>query len=521
MEPCLPIDLIMNPLHIHRFFRILFVCHRFGLTQYAAQMGLLPGWMRYLSNKRQFDLPLNTRLRLALESLGPIFVKFGQMLSTRRDLVDDALANELAKLQDQVPAVSALVIRQLVEKTYGCSINTLFAEFDDTACASASIAQVHKAKLHNGDCVAVKILRPNIKKTICSDIALLNTAAWLVEKVYKDGPRMRPQQVVDEFAKIISHEQNLLREAGNASLLRRHFVDAKELIVPEVYWDYCKKNIMVMQWMAGLPILPKKQLEAAGVDVSKLAELGVSIFFKQIFRDGFFHADMHPGNMLVTEDGRYIALDFGIVGTLTDENRRYLAENFMGFFKRDYHRIALAHIEAGWAPSDTPIDEFEAAIRTVCEPVFDRPLSQISFGHFLIQVFDLSREFNIAIQPQLVLLQKTLLQVEGLGRQLEPNLDLWKTAKPYLQSWMFEQLGFKSFWQSFQREAPKWGSLLPQLPRLVHEHLSGESINKIHAKIEKQNRKSTTLLKTVVLLLLVMVIIQFAFLAVFIWEQFI
>lgn len=458
---------------VGRLSKIVWVTYRFGLTeyitQYMNQSQRTPPWWVRLIPQRHFDTPLPVRLRLALESLGPIFIKFGQMLSTRRDIISDELSIELCKLQDQVPPFPEEDVRTILQSAYGEDISAVFPEFDMLPVASASIAQVHAARLNSGEKVAVKLLRPNMKATIENDLALLDTAASVVERVWPDGKRVHPREVVAEAAKVIRREQDLRLEAGNASVLRRHFADETELLVPEVFWDHCRSNVLVMTWMQGLPIAPVSGLVSAGVDVPKLAALGVKIFFEQVFRDGFFHADMHPGNMMIAPDGRYIALDFGIVGTLSDQTKRYLAENLIGFFHRDYRRVAEAHIEAGWAPEDTPVEDFEAAIRSICEPIFDRPLSQISFGRFLLQLFQVSKEFNIEVQPELVLLQKTLLQVEGLGRQLAPDLDLWATAKPFLEKWMSQQVGVRSLIDSVKRESVYWGRLMPQLPRLMHQ----------------------------------------------------
>ncbi|MDO8926879.1 MAG: ubiquinone biosynthesis regulatory protein kinase UbiB [Sideroxyarcus sp.] len=461
-----------------RFFRLLniiFVVLRFGLDEFLLAHERTSWLLRPLNMLlffRNTARPRAERLRLALETLGPIFVKFGQMLSTRRDLIPTDIADELAKLQDRVPPFASAQAVALLEEAYGKPLHDVFAEFDEIPVASASVAQVHFATLPDGRKAAVKILRPGISRIIAHDVALLDICAGLMERWWEDGKRLKPKLVVAEFEKYLHDELDLMREAANCSQLRRNFADAKLLLVPEVYWDWCSETVMVMERMHGLPIGNVPGLRAAGVDLSKLAANGVEIFYTQVFRDGFFHADMHPGNILVTRDGRYVAMDFGIVGTLTDTDKNYLAQNFIAFFNRDYKRVAELHIESGWAPADTRVDEFEAAIRSVCEPIFDKPLRDVSFGKVLLRLFQTSRRFGIQIQPQLVLLQKTLLNVEGLGLQLDPELDLWKTAKPWLERWMSEQVGWRGFIKALRTEAPRYANLLPQLPRLLHERLN-------------------------------------------------
>jgi ubiquinone biosynthesis protein len=428
---------------------------------------------------RDLSAPRAVRLRQALEDLGPIFVKFGQLLSTRRDILPLDIADELAKLQDRVPPFpSGLAIAEL-EKAYGKPVDQVFASFDREPVASASVAQVHFAVLHEKDGgreVAVKILRPGIQPVIEHDIALLQVAASLLETLWADGRRLKPREVVAEFDKYLHYELDLMREAANCSQLRRNFEGSDLLMLPEVHWDWCSTSVMVMQRMHGTTISQIAELREKGVDIPRLARAGVEIFFTQVFRDGFFHADMHPGNIFVATEGprkgSYIALDFGIVGTLSDVDKNYLAQNFLAFFKRDYKRVAEAHIESGWAPKETRVDEFEAAIRSVCEPFFDRPLKEISLGRVLLRLFQTSRQFNVEVQPQLVLLQKTLLNVEGLGRELDPDLDLWQTALPFLERWMNEQLGWLALENNIKREASNWATLLPALPRLVHQALT-------------------------------------------------
>jgi len=468
-----------------RLARILSVGLRFGLEEFfLGHERVRP--LRWLVRATLFWRPLTeprgVRLRRALEALGPIFVKFGQMLSTRRDLVPLDIADELAQLQDRVPPFPSNQAIATLEAAYKRPLAEVFAEFDATPVASASVAQVHFARLHDGTAVAVKVLRPAIAPVIAHDVSLLYAAAGLIEKLFADGRRLRPREVVAEFEKHLEDELDLMREAANCSQLRRNFKDSPLLLVPEVYWDYCDHDVMVMDRMDGIPVSQIERLRESGVDIPKLAATGVEIFFTQVFRDGFFHADMHPGNILVRPGSeQYIALDFGIMGTLTEVDKQYLARNFLAFFRRDYKAVALAHLESGWVPADTRIDELEAAVRAVCEPVFDRPLKEISFGRVLLQLFQASRRFNVEIQPQLVLLQKTLLNIEGLGRQLDPELDLWKTAKPFLERWMNEQMGWRALVKNLQTEAPKWAALLPQLPRLAHQALNENRLAQLEA----------------------------------------
>ena len=506
-------------LRLFRLIRIIYVVLRFGLDEFilahkSTRWLLLP--LKLILFTRNTSAPRGVRLRLALESLGPIFVKFGQMLSTRRDLMPTDIADELAKLQDQVPAFPSDQAIALIEKEYGKNLLEVFASFDATPIASASVAQVHFAELHDGRNVAVKILRPGIAPIIKHDIALLDTGAMLLENFWADGKRLKPREVVAEFNKYLHDELDLMREAASASELRRNFPDSKLLIVPEMYWDCCTTNVLVMERMSGIPISQIDALKSAGINLSKLASNGVEIFYTQVFRDGFFHADMHPGNIMVAPDGRYIALDFGIMGTLTDVDKNYLAHNFIAFFNRDYKRVAELHIESGWAPAHTRVDELEAAIRSVCEPIFDRPLSEVSFGRVLLKLFQTSRRFGIEIQPQLVLLQKTLLNIEGLGLQLDPNLDLWKTAKPWLERWMSEQVGWRGFIKALKTEAPRYATLIPQIPRLLHQQLASHNIDHIEAGFKLMLAQQTTrnyLLAAGVSLLAVLVLLA-AFIAI-------
>ena len=423
------------------------------------------------------------RLREALETLGPIFVKFGQVLSTRRDLLPVDIADELAKLQDQVPPFDGALATAEVERSLGTSLGKVFGRFEQEAVASASVAQVHLAVLKSGVEVAVKVLRPGVEQAIAQDVKLLETAAWLMELLWADGRRLKPREVVAEFARHLEDELDLVREAANASLLRRNFADSPLLAVPAVHWEYCSRRVMVMERMHGTPVSQVDALRDKGLDIPALARSGVEIFFTQVFRDGFFHADMHPGNILVSADGRYVALDFGIMGTLTERDKSYLAQNFLAFFNRDYRRVAQAHLDAGWVPAGTRLDDFESAIRAVCEPIFDRPLREIYFGKLLLRLFQTSRRFGVEIQPQLVMLQKTLLNIEGLGRELDPDLDLWQTAKPFLERWMSEQIGWRGLARTLRREAPFWAQTLPALPRLVHRLLAEDRLGGMQASL--------------------------------------
>ncbi len=461
-------------MRVLRLFKILSVFVTYGLDEFVfahPSTTTARSFTRSLLFWRRFDAPRAIRLRRALETLGPIFVKFGQALSTRRDLIPLDIADELARLQDQVPPFPGEQAQAMLEHIYGKPLDQVFASFDVTPVASASVAQVHFAELQNGQEAAVKILRPNVDRAIARDVALLYTLARLLERLFSEMRRLRPVEVVAEFEKHLHEELDLMVEASNASQLRRNFSDRRLLIIPEVFWDYCDTRVMVMERMKGTPMSQVDVLRSKGVDIPKLARDGVEIFFTQVFRDGFFHADMHPGNIQVADDGRYVGLDFGIIGTLNARDKNYLAQNFLAFFRRDYHRVATAHIEAGWVPADTRSDEFESAIRSVCEPIFDKPLREISFGKVLLRLFQVSRRFNMEIQPQLVMLQKTLLNVEGLGRDLDPDLDLWKTAKPFLERWMSEQVGWRGLVRAVRQEGGQWVTLVPELPRLVHRAL--------------------------------------------------
>lgn len=498
---------------IRRFLRLLKIATvvlRHGLDHLAVSELGAPRLARFIDGVvfwRDLSSPRGMRLRLALEELGPIFVKFGQVLSTRRDLLPPDVADELARLQDRVPPFPSDLAIEQIRRSLGAHPDQLFASFEREPVASASIAQVHFATLHDGTEVAVKVLRPGVRRSIDEDIELLRIAAGWVERWWADGKRLKPQAVVAEFDKYLHDELDLMREAANASQLRRNFANSTLLMIPEMIWDHCSESVIVMERMHGIPISQTARLLAEGVDLKKLSRDGVEIFFTQVFRDGFFHADMHPGNILVSVApqtfGRYIALDFGIVGTLTDFDKDYLSQNFLAFFRRDYKRVAEAHIESGWAPSETRVDELEAAVRACCEPIFDRPLRDISFGQVLLRLFQTSRRFNVEVQPQLVLLQKTLLNIEGLGRQLDPDLDLWKTAKPHLERWMKDQVGWRGLMDRLRAEAPRYSQLIPQLPRLVHQVLTreledGARQEQTLQKLLREQRRTNQLLSTVI-----------------------
>ncbi|MCP5149349.1 MAG: ubiquinone biosynthesis regulatory protein kinase UbiB [Ectothiorhodospiraceae bacterium] len=424
---------------------------------------------------RRAQPPRAVRLRRALEELGPIFVKFGQIMSTRRDLLPEDIADELAELQDRVHPFPGEQARAMVETALGKPVSELFAHFDEVPLASASIAQVHSARLLDGREVVVKVVRPGIEAIIRRDLSLLYLVAELAERYWSEGRRLRPVESVGEYERTILDELDLMREAASASQLRRNFEGSALLYVPEIHWDYTRPRVMVMERVSGIAISDVARLRAAGVDLKVLAERGVEIFFTQVMRHNFFHADMHPGNIFVARDNpaapRYIAIDFGIMGSLAPADQRYLAENFLAFFNRDYRRVAELHVASGWVPRGTRVNEFEAAIRSVCEPIFERPLKDISFGGLLLRLFQTARRFHMEVQPQLLLLQKTLLNVEGLGRQLYPELDLWSTAKPFLERWMSEQLGSRALLRELRYQAPRWGETLPALPGLAHEVL--------------------------------------------------
>lgn len=499
-----------------RMFRgvfIVWVVLRHGLDVLLLESVNHTG-LRFLSKLvsvgRTLKAPRSQRIREALEQLGPIFVKLGQVLSTRRDLLPLDIADELAKLQDRVPPFSSDIAVAAVERALGKPIDQIFVSFDRTPIASASIAQVHFAVLRDRNGlqreVAVKVLRPDMLLAIDKDLSLMRWMARWLERLSADGRRLKPREVVAEFDKYLHDELDLVREASSAAQLRRNMEGLNLVLIPEMLWDYCTTNVLVMERMHGVPISQVDRLRTAGVNISKLARDGVTLFFTQVFRDGFFHADMHPGNIQVSLDpqtfGRVISLDFGIVGTLTSVDKEYLAQNFVAFFRRDYKRVAELHLESGWVPAATRVDELEAAVRAVCEPYFDRPLKEISLGLVLLRLFQTSRRFQVEIQPQLVLLQKTLLNVEGLGRQLDPELDLWATAKPFLEQWMLKQVGPQRLWSELKAQAPRYAKLLPELPLLIHAYLKGggsdSQTKELLAKLLAEQQKTNRVLRAVI-----------------------
>ena len=496
-----------------RFFRawaIVWVVLRYGLDELVLSSFQHP-WLsrlrRIVTFGRKLDAPRGQRLRQALEELGPIFVKFGQVLSTRRDLLPPDVAEELAKLQDRVPPFDSQIAVDTIEKSFRKPLDQIFLSFERQPVASASIAQVHFATIRGRDGgereVAVKVVRPGMKRVIDKDLALMHMMAGWVEKLSADGKRLKPREVVAEFDTYLNDELDLVREASNAAQLRRNMAGLDLLLVPEIFWDFCHTDVMVMERMHGVPISQVDKLREAGVDIPKLARDGVTIFFTQVFRDGFFHADMHPGNIMVSlapeTFGRYISLDFGIVGALTEFDKEYLAQNFTAFFRRDYKRVAELHIESGWVPANTRVEALEAAIRSVCEPYFDRPLAEISLGMVLMRLFQTSRRFQVEIQPQLVLLQKTLLNIEGLGRQLDPNLDLWSTAKPFLEKWMLDQMGPQRLWSELKAQAPRYAKILPDLPRLLSDYLQHKDAGQtqLTQALLQEQRRTNRLLQSV------------------------
>lgn len=429
---------------------------------------------RWLSKETR-ELPRGQRLRLALEELGPVFVKLGQMLSTRRDLLPDDIGDELALLQDQVPPFSDEHARETIEAALGDTVENLFAEFEVSPMASASVAQVHGAVLKDGSSVVVKVLRPGIDKMIHRDVSLMYMLADMAALTLPDGKRLRPRDVVVEYDHTIHNELNLVNEASNAVVFKANFEESDLLYIPEIHWDFTRSNVLVMERISGIPIRDIDAMSAIGMDMKKLAEHAVEIFYTQLFTHNFFHADMHPGNIFVSPDNpaypKFLSVDFGIVGSLTDEDLNYLGENMLAFFNSDFRRVAQLHVDSGWVPPDTRVNEFEAAIRSVCGPIFEKPLAEISFGNVLLQLFQTARRFEMEVQPQLVLLQKTLLNIEGLGRTLYPELDLWKTAKPHLEKWVLDRRGPKAIAHRFIEEAPKVLDAMPYMPMLVHDYL--------------------------------------------------
>ncbi len=493
-----------------RFYQIQKTLLQYGLDElvppawqpwYARLLRRSAFWLR----NRYPDQPVEVRLRLALQSLGPVWVKFGQMLSTRRDLLPGPIANELALLQDKVAPFPGAQAQQIIEQALELNnITECFSQFDQQPLASASIAQVHAAVLLEADGtqtdVVIKVIRPNIRRQIVADLELMASVADIATRFLPDGKRLRPREVVAEYRKTILDELDLQREAANAIQLRRNFEGSDSLYIPYVYSDFSRHNVMVMERIYGIPVSDIAALNAQGTDMELLAKRGVEVFFTQVFRDSFFHADMHPGNIFVSREHphnpKYIGIDCGIVGTLNSEDKRYLAENFVAFFNRDYRKVAQLHIDSGWVPANTSVEEFESAIRTVCEPIFQKPLAEISFGHVLLHLFNTARRFNMQVQPQLVLLQKTLLYIEGLGRQLYPQLDLWKTAKPFLEDWVKQQVGLPAIWRQIRENLPYWAEKLPQMPTLVHRYLEQgprqqAQLQAVLQQLQQQNRQNT------------------------------
>jgi len=482
--------ILMRLIHInwvmmyHGLDEIVLKTHLFRPIRYLAVFS--PNfWLRKPSE------PRGVRIRKTLEDLGPIYIKFGQALSTRKDILPDDIADELVKLQDKVPPFSNDQARQVIEQQLGQTVSEAFAEFEPSPLASASVAQVHTATLHSGEKVVVKVLRPNIENRIHSDVGLLYELARLAEKFWEDARRLRALEVVAEFEKTILDELDLVREAANATKLRSNFENSDALYVPEIHWQFTRKKVLVMERIYGIPVGEIEQLKQQNANFKLLAERGVEIFFTQVFRDNFFHADMHPGNIFVDLPDKYIAVDFGIVGTLSLSDQRYLAENFLAFFNRDYRRVAEMHIESGWVPSGTRIEDFESAIRSVCEPIFDKPLKDISFGLLLLRLFQTARRFDMVVQPQLILLQKTLLNIEGLGRQLYPDLDLWQTAKPFLENWFHERLGPKAKIKQMVKQFPEIAEKFPEVPTLIFQAL--DSVTHTKQQLENQNKEISQL----------------------------
>lgn len=503
--------------NIRHLFRIARVIRRYGLDEVLAKVDSLKRFtflfkLLPVDRKDVEDLPRGQRFRLALEELGPVFVKFGQALSTRPDMLPPDIAKELTKLQDQVPPFDAKQSVALIEKAYGEPVSERFASFDPEPIASASVAQVHYATLKTGEDIIIKVIRPDILPVIERDIALLYKLAELANRFWAEAGRLHLDEIVHDYDNTIHDELDLMREAANASQLRVNFLNSDLIYVPQVYWDHCQTNVMAMERIDGIPIRDVDAIVEAGIDLKKLGHAGVEIFFTQAFRDGFFHADMHPGNIFVGKNGQYRAVDFGIMGSLSDSDKRYLAENLLAFFNRDYKMVADSHIRAGWVPADTRATDFEAAIRTVCEPIFARPIKEISFGKFLMSLFRTAQRFNMPLQPQLVLLQKTLLNIEGLGRTLYPDLDLWETAKPFLERWMRDQIGPKAAIRTIKQEMPKLFTMMPELPGMTHElmrrmrdeqltlNTQSEQIEKLQIQLAKNALRQNSLLLGAILL---------------------
>ena len=476
---------------VFRMIAIQRVLVKYGLDDIITEMHLLRPlrFLFYLApRRRDKSAPTGERIRLALEELGPIFVKFGQAISTRRDLLPPDIADELAKLQDAVPPFPVEQAVAIIEGAYGESVDTVFERFDKEPLAAASIAQVHTAKLAAGHEVIVKVLRPGVQEQIESDLAVLRVLAGLADRYWEHGKRLRPLEIVDEYEHTILDELDLMREAANTAQLKRNFQGSDMLYVPDVFWDYCRPEVLVQERIYGTPISDMDALHEAGTNIQVLAENGVEIFFTQVFRHNFFHADMHPGNIFViTEDPerpKYAAVDFGIVGTLSPEDQRYLAENFLAFFDRDYHRIAKLHLDSGWVPAGTRVDQLETAIRTVCEPIFNKPLAEISFARLLMRLFRVAQRFDVEIQPQMILLHKTLFNIEGLGRQLYPALDLWKTAHPVLKRWMDEQVGGRALLNDLRQNLPQFRDAMRELPAIIQNLGEQASEGRMNFKLQ-------------------------------------
>lgn len=492
---------------VRRLYRIIKIQLEYGLDELLPEHQLVKVPRRIIKllfwiRKKHQDKEVGQRLRLALQELGPVWIKFGQMMSTRRDLFPDYIADPLALLQDKVSPFDGELAKQQIETSLGGSLEQWFDDFDITPLASASIAQVHTAKVkETGQEVVLKVIRPDIRPVIEADLNLMYRMARIVARFMPDARRLKPVEVVEEYERTLLSELDLRMEAANALQLRRNFTDSKDLYVPDVLMDFSSEHLMVSERIYGIQVSDLDGLAQNGTNMKRLAEKGVSVFFTQVFRDSFFHADMHPGNVFVSwntpQDPLWIGLDCGIVGTLNNEDKRYLAENFLAFFNRDYRRVAELHVDSGWVPADTNIIDFEAAIRTVCEPIFAKPLCEISFGHVLLNLFNTARRFNMEVQPQLVLLQKTLLYVEGLGRQLYPQLDLWETAKPFLEKWMMDQVGPKAILNAVKDKAPLWAEKLPELPELLYETLKrgrdlDQNVARYFALYSAGKRKQTT-----------------------------
>jgi ubiquinone biosynthesis protein len=476
----------------HGLDEIILATHLFRPLRYAFHLSPAT-WF-----ERRKGGPRGERIRLALEELGPIFVKFGQALSTRRDLLPPDVADELAKLQDRVPPFPGAEARAIVERAYGRSVAEVFERFDEQPLAAASIAQVHTAKLRSGEEVVLKVVRPGVRERIERDLEVMYTLAELARDFWTEGHRLRPLEVVAEYEKTILDELDLMREAANAAQLKRNFDGSNLLYVPQVHWDHCRSEVMVMERIHGVLVSDMDELRRRGTNIRVLAENGVQIFFTQVFRHNFFHADMHPGNIFVQVDDpehpRYAAVDFGIVGSLDARDQHYLAENFIAFFDRDYNRVARLHVDSGWVPHETRVDELEAAVRTVCEPIFNKPLAEISFAQVLMRLFETARRFDMKVQPQLLLLQKTLLQIEGLGRQLYPQLDLWKTAQPIMQDWAAERLSGRNFAEQLRRQIPDLSEAVRALPQILQQFVQKASegtlkIRMDHAPYEELQRE--------------------------------